>query len=157
MPRPAPKPRPVLRLSRVFNAPRARVFRAWTDPEELKKWWGVGEGYTTPIAEVDLRVGGRYRLGMKPPDHDHIFIVTGVFREVLPPEKLVYTWAWEGIAMTDLGGAETLVTVEFRDLGGSTEVVLVHEHLPTRKAREEHSYGWASLLERLAAVVEPAG
>ena len=84
-----------LRISRTFNAPRDLVFKAWTGPESLSRWWGAGPGFTTPIAEVDLQVGGKYRLGMQASDQDHPFIVGGVFKEIAPPEKLVYTWAWE--------------------------------------------------------------
>lgn len=133
-----------LHLTRIFKAPRERVFRAWTDPEELKKWWGP-EGYGTPIATIDLRVGGSYRLGMrKLPDGD-IFYLSGTYREVRPPERLVYTWRWE--AKPELG--ETLVTVEFQDRGGSTEVILTHALFPDEKARQDHEKGWSSCLDRL--------
>ena len=133
-----------LHLRRTFQAPREKVFRAWTDPEELRKWWGP-DGYETPIAEVDLRVGGAYRFGMrKLPDGD-IFYLQGTYREVRPPERLVYTWRWE--ATPELG--ETLVTVEFHDRGGSTEVALTHELFPTDKARSDHEKGWNSILSQL--------
>jgi len=133
-----------LHLSRTFPAPREKVFRAWTDPAELKKWFGP-EGYSTPIAEVDLRVGGQYRLGMmKLPDGQALYVV-GTYREIRPPEKLVYTWRWE--ATPELG--ETLVTVEFHDRGGSTEVSLTHELFPTDKARSDHEKGWSSILSQL--------
>lgn len=83
-----------LHLTRTFAAPRAAVFRAWTDPERLKQWWGP-PGYATPAVELDLRVGGRYRIGMrKLPDGD-VFYLSGVYQEVRPPERLVYTWRWE--------------------------------------------------------------
>lgn len=101
----------VLVLSRTFAAPRERVFRAWTDPAILKKWWAAGPGFTPTVAEVDLRVGGRYRLGMRAPDQGADYIVAGTYREVQRPARLVYTWAWEGTA-----GPETLVTVEFHAL-----------------------------------------
>lgn len=140
-----PTPQTTLQLKRTFAAPREKVFRAWTDPEELKKWWGP-EGYGTPTAEVDLRVGGTYRLGMKKLPKGDVFYLTGVYREVRPPEKLVYTWVWEGEA--DLG--ETLVTVEFRDRGNATEVVLTHELFPNAKVRDDHNKGWSSCLDRLA-------
>ena len=139
------RPETTLHLTRTFPAPREKVFRAWTDPEELKKWWGP-EGYETPTAEVDLRVGGAYRFGMqKSPDGD-IFYLRGTYREVRPPERLVYTWRWE--AEPELG--ETLVTVEFLARGGSTEVVLTHELFPSKEARDGHSRGWNSSLDRLA-------
>ena len=134
-----------LHLTRTFAAPRERVFRLWTDPEALKTWFGP-VGYSTPSAEVDLRVGGQYRLGMrKLPDGD-MFYLTGAYREVRPPEKLVYTWRWE--SEPELG--ETLVTVEFRNRGNSTDVVVTHELLPTEKARDDHDKGWNSCLDRLA-------
>jgi uncharacterized protein YndB with AHSA1/START domain len=134
-----------LNLRRTFKAPRETVFRAWTDPEELKKWWGP-EGYATPSAEVELRVGGKYRLGMRKLPDGEIFYLSGFYREVRPPDRLVYTWRWE--AEPDMG--ETLVTVEFREAGDSTEVVLTHEFFPTEKARNEHDRGWNGCLDRLA-------
>ncbi len=80
-----PSPEATIHITRTFAARREKVFRAWTELRELKKWWAAGPGYTTPIAEVDLRIGGRYRLGMKPPDKDVVYIVGGTYREVLPP------------------------------------------------------------------------
>ena len=108
-----------LTLTRTINAPRDRVFEAWTDPAHLHRWWGAREGYTAPIAEVDLRTGGAYRLGMQAPDQDHPFIVGGVYREISPPEKLVFTWIWEKAPhdTSDWIPPETLVTVEFIDKG----------------------------------------
>jgi uncharacterized protein YndB with AHSA1/START domain len=145
---PKPGTETTLSLRRTFKAPRERVFRAWTDPDELRKWWGP-EGYVTPSAEVDLRVGGKYRLGMrKLPDGD-IFYLSGIYREVRPPERLVYTWRWE--AKPELG--ETLVTVEFREVGGSTEVILTHEFFPTPQARDDHNRGWSGCLDRLAKLL----
>ncbi len=137
-------PAATLRIQRTFAAPREKVFKAWTDPQALKQWWGP-EGYATPSAEVDLRPGGRYRLGMKKlPDGD-VFFLSGIFHEVRPPERLVYTWRWENQA----DFPDTRVTVEFLERGGSTEIVLVHELLPTEKAREEHGKGWNGCLDRL--------
>ena len=107
------------------------------------------DGYTTPIAEVDLRVGGRYRLGMKPPDRDVVLIVGGTYREVERPARLVYTWAWEGS-----DAPETLVTVEFHDRGASTEVVLIHENFTDGKVRDEHVGGWSGCLDRLARLLQ---
>lgn len=137
-----------LNLRRTFKAPRPEVFRAWTDPEELKKWWGP-EGYATPSAEVDLRVGGKYRLGMMKLPKGETFYLSGVYREVRPPERLVYTWRWE----SEPEPGETLVTVEFQEVGDATEVVLTHEFFPTAKAREDHNRGWNGCLDRLAKVL----
>jgi uncharacterized protein YndB with AHSA1/START domain len=139
-------PATTLRIKRIFNVSRDRVFRAWTDPKELKQWCAPGEDYTTPIAEVDLRVGGKYRIGMQPKGQETAHIATGVYREVKPPEKLVYSWWWEGATQHE----ETLVTVEFRDLGGSTELVLTHELFPDEVARDKHTEGWTGCLNGLA-------
>ena len=146
-----------LRITRTLAAPRELVFRAWTEPNSLKNWWGAGADFSTPIAEVDLRVGGKYRLGMQAPDSDHPYIVGGTYREVQPPEKLVYTWTWEHDADpgdSNFTPAETLVTVEFHDLGGKTEVVLTHEFFTDVNMRDQHSQGWTGCLEQLATLLE---
>lgn len=143
---PTLSPTLALQVQRTYAASRERVFRAWTVPENLKIWFGVADGYTTPIAEVDLRVGGRYRLGLKPPDSDDLLIVGGVYREVLPPEKLVFTWNWEA-APAD--APDTLVTIEFHERGDSTELVLKHEYFTAAEARDQHTEGWEACLDRL--------
>jgi len=137
----------VLRMRRTIPAPRDRVFHAWTDPEELKSWWGPGL-FTTRAAEVDLRPGGDYRLVMQPPDGEAL-VLAGTFREVVPPERLVYTWRWE-IGVPDI--QESLVTVEFRDVDGATEIALTHEHAPG-SVLDPYQMGWESGLEKLASVV----
>ena len=139
------KPETTLHLRRVFAAPREKVFEAWTAPEALTRWWGP-PGYATPTASVDLRPGGAYRLAMRKLPDGELFYLSGTYREVRHPEKLVYTWHWE--AEPELG--ETLVTVEFRDLAGSTEVVVTHELFPSDKARGDHDKGWNGCLDRLA-------
>ena len=142
---PGPHANLTLNVSRVFDAPRDRVFRAWTDPRLLEQWWGP-PGFKCPLAQVDLRTGGAYRLGMQPPVGE-TFYLGGVFREVKPPERLVYTWKWE--EDTEATG-ETLVTVEFKDLGARTEVVLTHERFPDAGAVGRHGDGWNGCLESLA-------
>jgi len=144
MAQPTTRPDTTLRITRTFAAPRERVFQAWTDPAALKEWWGP-PGYATPVAEVDLRVGGRYRIGMTEQPDGQVIYLTGVFREVRPPEKLVYTWHWE----SDATQSETLVTVEFRDQGASTEVALLHEMFPTAQERDAHERGWTGALDKL--------
>ena len=140
----------VLEMTRLVRAPRERVWRAWTNPEELKRWWGPGL-FTTPSAEVDLRPGGRYRLVMQPPGGEAL-LLTGTFREVVPPERLVYTWRWE-VGVPD--APESLVTVRFVDRGGETEVVLRHEHEPG-SVLDPYRTGWESGLEKLASLLEMA-
>ena len=140
-----------LHLRRTVPAPRERVFQAWTRPEDLKRWAGPGD-LTTPLAEVDLRVGGRYRIHMQAPDGT-LHRVAGTYREVVPPEKLVYTWAWE--EKPEEG--ETLVTVEFLDRGRGTEVVLTHERFPNAAVRDRHEHGWGGCLDKFGALFASPG
>jgi uncharacterized protein YndB with AHSA1/START domain len=133
-------------LTYVFDAPRDAVFRAWTDPEELKEWWGPGE-FTTPHAEVDLRPGGGYVLVMQPPGGEPMRLA-GTYRQVEPPERLVYTWRWE---TGNPDTMESVVTVEFHDLGERTEVVLTQEGFAPETPLEMYSVGWEGGFAKLAA------
>ena len=134
----------VLRLTRTFAAPRDAVFRAFTDPAELVRWWGP-EGFDVPELRLDPRPGGAWRTCMRAPDGT-LYCVGGVYREFLPPERLVLTWTWESDSMA---GVETLVTLEFRERGEGTELVLTHEGLPRPEARDKHGEGWRGCLDCL--------
>ncbi len=136
-------------LRRRFNAPRAQVFRAWTDPQALKQWFGP-EGFTVSSAEIDLCIDGAYRVAMYGPKGEQC-CHHGVYREIKPPEKLVFTWMLEGQPCegSEKRSTETLVTVEFHDHGGSTEVVLTHEFLPDPKSRDGHHFGWSGSFDGL--------
>jgi uncharacterized protein YndB with AHSA1/START domain len=136
-------------VRRTYSAARDRVFRAWTDPEQVVKWMSPSAGVTTEFAEIDLRIGGRYRLGYQTPNG--LAVVSGEFQHIAVPEKLVYTWVWE--EPNENAGAETQVTVEFLDNDGATELVLTHERFPTRTMRDKHEHGWTGVLESLAAFV----
>ena len=135
-----------LEIRRTFNAPRQRVFDAWTRPEELKRWSAPGP-MSVPVADVDLRVGGAYRIHMRAPDgtEHHAF---GVYREIDPPRRLVYTWSWEN--QPDV--QDTIVSVEFHERGGATEVVLRHDGLLTAASREQHTTGWNGCFDKLGTV-----
>jgi uncharacterized protein YndB with AHSA1/START domain len=137
-----------LRLKRVLQAPAFTVFRACTVPEELAKWWGP-RGFTTPAIEIDLRVGGRYRFGMQPPEGD-LFHLTGEFREVDPPSRLAYTFMWEP---PDPDDRETVVTLSFRDVDGSTEVDFTQGVFATVQRRALHEQGWTESFERLQGLL----
>jgi len=127
------------------------VFDAWTQPQHLFNWWRCNPAWVTPVAEVDLRVGGKYRLGMQDPEKDQPWVATGEFRVIDPPAKLVYTWAWEvpGMQMPD-----TLVIVEFNEVPEQTELVLTHEQFPDAAATAEHNKGWKGCLSVLAGSLE---
>ena len=138
----------VLTLTRTFAAPREAIFRAFTEAEILRTWWGP-KGTTCPVAEIDARPGGRYRIEMHAPDGS-VYVATGEFREVAPPERLVFTFIWcEG----EMAGHETLVTVELRDHGGATELTLTHERFPDAAKRDMHNQGWSSSLDCLADIL----
>jgi uncharacterized protein YndB with AHSA1/START domain len=142
----AARSKPALSITRRLAAPPDRCFRAWTDPEALKGWFGPGP-LKVVLAETDPRVGGRYRLVMRAPDgeeHD----VSGEFREVVANRKLVFTWAWRSTPER-----QSLVTVEFVRAGDVTALTLTHEQFADEAARDRHHHGWIGSLDRLAAFV----
>ena len=130
-----------------IRAPRDRVFRAWTDPEELKQWWGPGE-FTTPVAQIDLRPGGSYLLVMQP-GHGDALRVVGTYRQIEPPSRLVYTWRWD-TPWSD--GSESIVTVDFIGRGQETEVVVLHEGFGP-EGEDPYRQGWEGGLQKLAASI----
>ncbi len=138
-----------LRLSRNFKVPRSLVFDAFTQVDQVTKWWGP-KGFTTPEAEMDVRVGGKYRFGMQSPD-GNVMHVRGEYQVIDAPNKIAFTWAWEEGDMADI---ETLVTIELLDRGGSTEVVLTHERFRDETAKRLHGEGWTSSLDCLGEAVE---
>lgn len=135
-----------LQVRRTIRASREEVFRAWTEPEHLEKWFHPDPSYATPVAEVDLRRGGRYRFVMETESGDR-HVVSGVFREIELPAKLAFTWGWE----EGDGEPETLVTVELLERDGGTEVVLTHEGFAGAEERDDHRKGWEGCLEQLEA------
>ena len=135
-----------LTTRRVLKASPARVFRAWTEPAQLRRWFAAGEGFTTPVAEVELRVGGRYRLGMRAPGSPEVLMVTGEYQEITPPERLSFTWQWEGAAPEE---APTLVTVMFKAHDQGTELILTHERFSNVASRDQHAAGWVACLDQL--------
>ncbi len=132
-----------LSVKRIIRATPEAVFAAWTQPELLRTWWRCESGWTTPVAEMDLKVGGKYRLGMQDPDKDDVYVVHGEFLDVVPPRKLVYTWEWE--SPTEHPG-QSRVTVEFNDGAGGTELVITHEGFETESAADGHNIGWNACL-----------
>ena len=140
-----------LELKRVLPAAPAVVFRAFSAPEELAKWWGPA-GFTTPSLEFNPRVGDGYRIEMQPPEGDR-FYLTGEFRDVDPPARLAYTFVWED---PDPDDVETLVELSFRNLGESTEVVLTQGPFKTEPRRELHRNGWTDCFDRLEQLISRA-
>jgi uncharacterized protein YndB with AHSA1/START domain len=142
---PKPLAETPLRVSRTFEASRQRVYRAWTDPELLIRWF-VDEDGDMRVSHLDLRVGGRYRF--EGTSSGHRWAIEGTFREVRPPERLVYTWRFpENPEFGEPG--DTTVTVEFRERGKATEVTVTHEGFTNAASRAEHEKGWIGCLDRL--------
>ena len=141
----------VLRLTRWFAAPRERVFEAWTDPALLRRWWAALQGWETSLAEVELRPQGRYRLSMS--DGERNYTVVGEYVEVRAPERLAYTWTWEGEPEEMRGSERTLVEVDFLVHGGGTEVVLTHSGFAGDRIRDLHGEGWGGCLDNLESRV----
>lgn len=145
---------PAVRIVRVFPAPREEVFQAFITPDAIRAWWAP-KGWFTPYAEMDVRIGGSYRFGMCEESGGEMMFVKGTYREVQPPALLVFTYIWEpggsGERWREHGliGVEMLVTLEFREVGGSTEVRLRHEGFPTAEGCELHYQGWSSNLDCL--------
>jgi uncharacterized protein YndB with AHSA1/START domain len=135
--------KPSLTIKRRFNAAPAKVFAAWTDPEKLKHWMGPGD-FGTVLAEADVRVGGRYHIIMRKPGVDEDHDVSGVYREVVPNEKLVFTWAWKSTPER-----ESLVTLTFKPDGDGTLMTLLHEQFFDEDARDRHQGGWNGAMAKL--------
>jgi uncharacterized protein YndB with AHSA1/START domain len=131
-------------VSRRIEAPPQKIYAAWTDPAKMKHWFGPG-GSEVREVEADVRVGGHYRVLMRMPDgaeHE----ASGVYREVVSNQKLVFTWTW-----TSTPERETLVTVLIRADGAGSTITLTHERLFDELDRDNHESGWTEVLERLDA------
>jgi len=133
-------------IARVFDAPRRLVFKAWTQPDRAARWCGP-YGFITISCEMDIRPGGAWRRCMRAPDGTE-HRKRGVYREIIEPERLVFTYADED--SDGHLGPETLVTVTFADLGGKTEITLHQAVFESVTARDAHQGGWTSCLERFA-------
>ena len=140
----------VLRVERTFNAQPHAVFEAWTSANVLRHWWAPGPDWETPIAEADVRVGGRLRIVMRSPDGEE-FGGGGEYIEVTPPERLVFTWTWEGHEGHE---GSQLIEVDFSDKGdGTTTVVVTNRGLRDAESKESHLEGWQGSLANLERVL----
>ena len=136
--------KPSLRLARRYPVAPEKVWRAWTDPQALKRWWGPGGQDPVSLAELDVRVGGRFRIVFGGPEgRDHE--VQGVYRVVAPPRRLVFTWTWPNSTPE----RESLVTLEFRPADGGTELAFLHEQLFDEAVRDNHRRGWTESFAKL--------
>jgi uncharacterized protein YndB with AHSA1/START domain len=136
-------------ITRLLDAPRAMVFRAWTESKQAMQWWGP-EGFTVVAVEMDLRPGGAWRKCMRSPE-GRDYWRRGIYREVVAPERLVFTY----VSDDPLGepGHETLVTVTFAERGDRTMMILRHSGFESVPARDSHRGGWTSCVERFARYI----
>jgi uncharacterized protein YndB with AHSA1/START domain len=134
-----------LEIKRFINAPPDRVYAAWTDPAQLKEWWGP-EGVRTRSLTADVRVGGKYRWDLSSPEGEEMSAF-GEYRELIPGKKIVFTWKWDDDEAWQ--HRTSVVTVEFFDRDGGTELLFKHDHLPSQESRDRHNEGWNSILDRL--------
>ena len=140
----------VLVITRDFDAPRSLVFKAWTSPDHLMRWWGP-HGFTVVSCDMDLRVGGAWHLRMRSPTGVEDRQV-GVIRELVEPERLVFTYAF--VDENGNRGHETIVTVSFADVGGKTRLTVHQAVFESVKVRDDHVNGWGEALDHLADYVK---
>ena len=138
-----------LLISRTYPASVERVFKAWTDANQLGQWFAPTDDYTTR-ASVDLQVGHEYRIAITHKG-GNVHTILGTYRLIDPPRKLVYTWRWEGGPMAD-----TLVTVDFAPDGEATKVTITHEQFMNTEDRDKHNEGWNGCLNRLQRTLTTA-
>lgn len=143
----ASQEKPALRLSRRFNAPCEKVWQAWTDPQALKQWFGPGEISTVPVAEIDLRVGGRFHVLMLTDtgeEHD----VSGIYQEVVPLQKLRFSWYWKSTPER-----VSMVTINLKPDGRGTVMDFLHEQFFDEQARQGHEHGWTGSFIKLQTLL----
>jgi uncharacterized protein YndB with AHSA1/START domain len=138
-----------LQIKRFINAQRDRVYAAWTDPAQLKEWWGP-ESVRTRSLVADVRVGGKYRWDLTNPEGEEMSVF-GEYRELVAGKKIVFTWKWDDDDVWE--NSNRIVTVELSDRDGGTEARLIHEQLPSAESRDSHHEGWNSVLEKLETFV----
>lgn len=152
----------MLLITRVFNAPPEEVWKVWTEPEAVKQWFGP-QNFTAPVVKIDLRVGGTSLYCMRSPDGED-FWSTGIYKEIVPPERIVSTDSFADAKGNVVPAAhygmegnwplELLVTVTFQEDGGKTRFTLQHEGFPDRKNRVLAEAGWNESLDKLARYLE---
>lgn len=138
-------------LKRHYATSPEQLFQIWTDPKYVDLWLRPGKEWTHPVLEIDLSVGGKYRIGFETADGQSA-TVFGKFLEIDAPHKLVYSWSWE--EPDPHAGVETQVTVQFLEHQEGTELVLTHERIANSEMAESHRQGWTGALDLIPEVIE---
>ena len=134
-------------LTRVLPASREKVFAAWTEEAMIKQWFRPSEGVTVPVADLDVREGGAYRLVVQGTE-GQTYSPSGIYEKIVPNEQLIFSWKWADSELI------TRVTIDLRDHGDNeTELTLTHEGFPETDIRDRHTQGWEGCLAKLAEVV----
>ena len=139
-----------LEVKRTVNASCERVFKAWTNPDTLRKWFLSSPGSECKYSGVDLKIGGQYRVEVLDSDGD-IIAASGIYKEIDPPNRLTFTLKWD---VSSIENGETLVSINLADLGGKTEITIVHTKLASEESAKRHTFGWGGCLDRLVDYVE---
>jgi len=153
-----PQEKTSLQMSKWIKASPAKVFGAWSKAELMSQWFTPDMQKITPLVEADFRVGGTYSIRMKRPENSHM--VSGKYLEIVPDKKISFTWVWEGKGgscseeLPEPIKVDSIVTVEFKEKNGGTDVVLTHERLPDEEQVKRHTEGWTGCLGTLAGFVE---
>jgi uncharacterized protein YndB with AHSA1/START domain len=136
--------KPSLKLERHYPVAPEKVWRAWTDPQALTQWFGPGGPAKVSVADLDVRVGGRFRLvfgGPEGKEHE----AAGIYREVVPNRKLVFTWTWPNSTPDRV----SQITILFQPAGGGTDMKFLHEQFFDEAARDGHQRGWSDAFVKL--------
>ena len=137
-----------LRIERTYGAPIHAVFEAWTSEEVIRRWWELERGWGTTEAELDLRVGGAVRVDMRDPGKDIEYGGGGTYTEIEPPNRLAFTWVWDGDTR------RTLIEIDLEETGGATVVRFTQRDLWDEEALRSHEQGWTQILDNLGRMVE---
>jgi uncharacterized protein YndB with AHSA1/START domain len=135
-----------LTVTRVINAPCEKVFRAWTEPQQLAQWFSPQEVELRDF-KADVKNGGAFRIHYVGKKGE--FIASGNYREIIPNQRLKFSWTWGHYGMPD-----SVVTVDFEDLGKTTRLTLRHEGLPDQEDVDQHTHGWTSMVEKFSQLIE---
>lgn len=135
-----------LSITRVFDAPRSLVFQVWSTPEHVARWWGPKD-FTVPSITADFREGGAWRSCIRSPEGQDYWS-HGTYREIVPPSRIVFTFAWE-----EDGGMDTVITVTFEEVEGGTRLTFHQAPFPTVESRDSHMEGWGECMDRLFAYI----
>jgi uncharacterized protein YndB with AHSA1/START domain len=134
-----------LRMERTFKAPAEAVFEAFTSEEVMRRWWHAGNDWETPVAEVDLRIGGAVRVVMRNPHEDVEHGGGGHYTEIDPPRRLAFTWVWDD----DADAVEQLIEIDFAEADGVTSVTFTHSGLWDEESLPSFEDGWTRCFDNL--------